>query len=180
MNDKKNEHQFLCLVDEKGQFLREEERQKCHAGEGLLHSAFLVMVFNEKKELMIARRSGQKKLWPGYWDGTVASHYYKDKGEHETVVDRLHAEIGVSSENLEYLFKFRYQAKYDDGGAENEICDVYVVKDIDPEGFAINLSEISEYRFMSLPNLSKDSHYNLRKYTPWFVIALKMFLSRWR
>jgi isopentenyldiphosphate isomerase len=69
--------QFLCVVDETGRFLREEEREIRHLGDGLLHSAFLVVVFNEKKELMLARRSAQKKLWPGFWDGTVASHYNK-------------------------------------------------------------------------------------------------------
>jgi len=177
INKKKSELQYLCLVDEKGQFLGEEEKETCHVGEGLLHSAFLVMIFNEKNELMIARRSAKKRLWPGYWDGSVASHYYKDRGEHETVVNRLQDEIGVSSENLEYLFKFRYQANYEGIGSENEICDIFRIKDIDPEDLSINLDEISEFRYMSLAHVRKDIHYNVRRYTPWFVKALEMFLK---
>ena len=178
MNKKENENQYLCLVDEKGQFLGEEEKEACHAGDGLLHSAFLVMIFNEKNELMIARRSAQKKLWPGYWDGTVASHYFKDKPPHETAIRRLQDEIGVDSESLEYLFKFRYQAKYNEVGSENEICDVYMVKDINAEDLSINLSEISEYRFVPVPDIRKDISGNLHQYAPWFLIALEMFLSR--
>jgi isopentenyl-diphosphate delta-isomerase len=173
MNTKKSGLQYLCLVDENGQFLGEEEKETCHLGDGLLHSAFLAMIFNEKNELMITRRSAQKRLWPGYWDGSVASHYYKDKGEHETVVKRLHDEIGASSENLEYLFKFRYQAKYEGIGSENEICDVFRVNDIDPKDLSINCNEISEFRYVSLAHVRKDIRYNIRMYTPWFVIALK-------
>lgn len=177
MNKKKCDLQYLCLVDEKGQFLGEEEKEKCHSGDGLLHSAFLVMIFNDRDELLIARRSAHKKLWPGYWDGTVASHYYKDKGKHDTVVKRLQDEIGVSSENLKYLFKFRYRARYAEVGSENEICDVYMAKDVNTENISVNLSEISEYKFMPVPNLRNEMNYSLRKYTPWFLIALEMFLN---
>ena len=176
MNKKQSELQYLCVVDEKGQFLREEEKESCHAGDGLLHSAFLVMIFNKKNEVMIARRSAQKKLWPGYWDGTVASHYFKDRPQQETALKRLQDEIGIISGNLEYLFKFRYQAKYNAIGSENEICDVFRVKNIDPVDLSINLSEISEFQFVSLPSLKKDIQYSIRKYTPWFIIAMERFL----
>ncbi|MFC2163815.1 isopentenyl-diphosphate delta-isomerase [Acidobacteriota bacterium] len=176
MIKKKCELQYLCLVDETGRFLGEEEKETCHLGEGLLHSAFLVMIFNDKNELMLGRRSAQKTLWPGYWDGSVASHYYKDREEHETVAKRLHDEIGTSSENLEYLFKFRYQANYEGIGSENEICDVFRVKDIDPKDLSINCDEISEFRYVSLAQARKDIRYNVRNYTPWFVIALEKFL----
>jgi isopentenyl-diphosphate delta-isomerase len=180
MDEKNNGHQYLCLVDEEGRFLKEEKKDVCHSGDGLLHSAFLVMIFNEKNELMIARRSAQKSLWPGYWDGTVASHYLKDADDHDTVLKRLHDEIGVVSANVEYLFKFRYHARYGKIGSEKEICDVFRVRDIDPMGLSINLSEISEFQFLSLPALKKDIGYSIRKYTPWFSIALKRFFVKQR
>jgi isopentenyl-diphosphate delta-isomerase len=175
MNEKTNGNRYLCLVDEEGRFLREEKKDICHSGDGLLHSAFLVMAFNGKKELLITRRSSQKKLWPGYWDGTVASHYYRDKDNHETVITRLQHEIGVTSKDLEYLFKFRYQAKFRGIGSENEICDVYRVKDINPVDLSVNISEISEYQFVTLAALKKEIQYNIRKYTRWFVIAIERF-----
>lgn len=178
MNKKKREQQFLCLVDEQGQFLGEEEKEACHEGDGLLHSAFLVMIFNAKNELMIARRSTQKKLWPGYWDGTVASHYFKDKPHHETVAQRLQDEIGVQPEKLEYLFQFRYQARYDEVGSENEICDVYVVKGVNAENLSINPCEISQYTFVSVPDLREEVNSNQHKFTPWFLITLEMYFNR--
>ena len=47
MNGKKSEPRHLCLVDEQGRFLRGEDKDTCHSGDGILHSAFLVMVVND-------------------------------------------------------------------------------------------------------------------------------------
>jgi isopentenyl-diphosphate delta-isomerase len=90
---------------------------------------------------------------------------------------RLVDEIGLSSQNLEYLFKFRYHTKYDEVGSENKLCVVYMVKDLITGDLSINPGEISEYRFLSLTNLGKDMNNNLRKYTPWFLTTMEMFQS---
>lgn len=171
--------QYLCLVDEKGRFLREEERETCHLGDGLLHRAFLVIVFNENNELLLARRSAEKKLWPGFWDGTVASHYYKDKAETETIMERLHDEIGVGDghSNLEFLFAFRYHARYKEIGSEKEICDVYKVSGVRAGNLAVAEAEISAAKFVNVQGLKEDMAKNAKKFTPWFVLAFQMLLG---
>ncbi len=164
-------------MDENGRFLCEEEREICHLGDGLLHSAFLVFVFNEKNELMLAQRSTQKRLWPGIWDGTVASHYYKDKNVKDTIMERLLDEIGVTDDHLEFLFAFQYQAKYKDIGSENEICDVYKVSDINAENLTIAEAEISAYKFVNMQKLKEDVIKDTKEFTPWFVIAFQKYLD---
>jgi hypothetical protein len=64
----------IIVVDEDDNVIGEEDKEKCHDGDGILHRAFLAMVFNRAGELLLTRRSMSKKLWPQYWDGTVASH----------------------------------------------------------------------------------------------------------
>ena len=138
-----------------------------------MHTAFLVMVYNEKNELLIAKRSPQKMLWPGFWDGSVASHYFHDHAPLETIKKRLKEEIGVFSDRLEYLFKFRYRARFENLGSENEICDVFRASGIRSKAIAVNPAEISEYGFLSPQNLRKELNKNLEKYTPWLVLAMK-------
>lgn len=171
--------QYLCLVDESGRFIREEEREICHLGDGLLHSAFLVIVFNKNEELLLARRSAEKKLWPGFWDGTVASHYYKDKAADETIMERLHDEIGFADghSSLEFLFAFRYQAKYKDVGSENEICDVYKVSGVRADNLAVAEVEISATKFVNIQRLKEDLAKDAKKFTPWFVMAFQKLLD---
>ena len=167
--------EYITVVDPNGKFLGKEEKEKCHRGKGILHSAFLVMVFNEKLELMLAKRSKKKSLWPGFWDGTVASHYHSEINQEKRIKDRILHEIGVCCDRISYLFKFRYQVEYKNIGAENEICDVFVARDIKSEDISPNESEISEVKFLDIPDLKEEIQENAKTYAPWFLIALKKY-----
>jgi isopentenyl-diphosphate delta-isomerase len=163
--------EILILVDKNGNHLGEEEKEKCHDGIGLLHSAFMVMVFNDKNELMLAKRSRQKRLWPDFWDGTVASHYFQGQSREDCVKNRIFFEIGVQAIQMEYALNFYYQAKYGDLGSEHEICDLFLVKNIKNKDISINRSEISACRFLSIPELKKEIRSDPVKFSPWFLIA---------
>jgi len=111
--------EHIVIVDENDNYVGEEEKGKCHDGKGILHRGFLIMVFNKTGELLLARRSNKKRLWPGFWDGTVASHVIEEEDYIQASKRRLLQEIGVSTDKLKYLFKFRYHIGYKDIGSEN-------------------------------------------------------------
>jgi isopentenyl-diphosphate delta-isomerase len=173
--DQSQKMEYITVVDKDGKYLGKEEKEKCHLGKGILHSAFLVMVFNEKSELMLAKRSKRKSLWPDYWDGTVASHYHSEVNQEKTIKDRILHEIGVCCDHINNLFKFRYQVEYRDIGSENEICDVFVARDINSGDVSPNESEISEVKFLDIPELKEEIQENSKKYAPWFLIALEKY-----
>lgn len=170
MNPKK---ELVMLVDEDDRYVGDKEKEECHREKGCLHSAFLVMMTNAKAELMQARRSGKKKLWPHFWDGTVAGHFHKGENRAEGAKKRVFEEIGVKCRDLEFLFKFRYQATFEDIGAENEICHVFRANDFRAGEIALNQDEVSEYRFSSIPRLRKAIEAAPGEYTPWFLIAFR-------
>lgn len=172
-----NETVAMCLVDDQGRFLGEENKEECHQEEGRLHWGFVVMVFDENDKLMLAQRSRHKRLWPLFWDGTVAGHHQINKAPHETVAQRLREEIGISGDCPELMFSFRYQAKYKDIGTEHELCDVYQtrlghVRDISPVP-----TEVAEFRFVSLTGLAEELRRSPQEFTPWFLIASHRFLG---
>ena len=169
--------EYITIVDEAGKILGVEEKIKCHLGKGILHSAFLVMMFNEHDEIVLAQRSPEKMLWPDFWDGTVASHYHTDVPRAERVQQRILYETGARCRQLKYLFKFRYQAEFEGIGSENEICDVFEAKDLRSEHLVPNESEISEYRFVKIPDLVDEIEANSQKIAPWFLIAFKKYLQ---
>lgn len=166
--------EYITTVDETGKVLGTEEKIKCHLGEGILHSAFLIILFNDKDEVILAKRSQAKMLWPDFWDGTVASHYDLETSHEERVKQRVLFETGVVCPQIEYLFQFRYQAKYEDVGSENEICDVFAAKGIQCDRLNLNPSEISEYTCVGTSELAEKIAANSLKITPWFVIAFNM------
>ena len=64
----------LILVDPQDQVQGHLNKAACHLGEGLLHRAFSVFLFNAEGELLLQQRSEQKKLWPLYWANSCCSH----------------------------------------------------------------------------------------------------------
>jgi isopentenyl-diphosphate delta-isomerase len=166
------EKQQIVIVDENDNFIGEEEKEKCHDGNGILHRGFLVMVFNKTGELLLTQRSERKKLWPGFWDGTIASHVVKGEDYIQASKRRLAQEIGLITNNVKYLFKFRYYIRYKNIGAENEICGVTMVDGIDTDKIFPDSKEISDIKFISTRVLIDDFRKNENKYTPWLILAV--------
>ena len=163
--------EFLILVDEKDNPIGFEEKVKCHLPNGKLHRAFTVLLFDKDRRLLLTRRSKSKMLWPGDWDGTVASHPRKSETYVSSAERRLPEEIGDSC-SLDYLFKFEYHVPYKDVGSENEICGTLIGHV--PDSFRINLveDEISEVKWLSSDELYSDMEKNPQIYCPWMIVAL--------
>ncbi|MBI5698317.1 MAG: isopentenyl-diphosphate Delta-isomerase [Thaumarchaeota archaeon] len=166
--------EFLILVDNNDNPIGTEEKVKCHLPNGKLHRAFTVLLFNKDGKLLLTRRSKSKMLWPGDWDGTVASHPRKTETYVSSAERRLPEEIGASC-NLDYLFKFEYHVPYKDIGSENEICGTLIGQV--PDSFEMKLvpDEISEIKWAGL-DLFADIEKNPQDYCPWMLVAL-YFLS---
>ena len=165
--------ELLLTVDGEGSVLGVREKAACHSGEGIRHSAYLVMLFDGGGRLMLARRSPHKTLWPGYWDGTVAGHFYPGEDKDVSLRRRVLEETGLVCGTPAYLFKFAYVARYKDVGVENEVCEVYAAA-VAPEGSVqANPLEISECRFVALPDLEKEIESGAQDFAPWLVLAFR-------
>ncbi len=160
---------FIITVNEKDEPIGLEDKEKCHDGNGILHRAFLIMVFNERGELMLARRSAKKRLWPGFLDGTVASHPREGESYEVAAFRRVKKELGITPKMIRMLFKFRYQIPYIDVGSENEICAVMsCTYEGEPKADTV---EVSEFLFKNFEDVISD--FKKPEYTPWMKIALE-------
>jgi isopentenyl-diphosphate delta-isomerase len=163
----------IVIVDEDDNIIGEAEKEKCHDGDGILHRAILAMVFTPSGELLLTRRSEGKRLWPGYWDGTVASHPVSGEDYEQASKRRLRQEIGLVAEDVRYLFKFRYNARYENFGSENEMCAVTVVRDVDERRIIPDRKEISDVRTVAVKDLLDEVRDGAEAYTPWLKLALE-------
>jgi isopentenyl-diphosphate Delta-isomerase len=163
--------EYLILVDKDDNPIGMEEKVRCHLPQGKLHRAFTVLLFNREGKLLLTRRSSSKMLWPGDWDGTVASHPRKTETYVSSAERRLPEEIGASCK-LDYLFKFEYHVPYKDVGSENEICGTLI--GIVDEPFSLRLveDEISETKWISSDEAATDIEKNPQIYCPWMLVAL--------
>ena len=168
--------EYVILVDKNDKPIGREEKVKCHLPNGKLHRAFTALLFDKEGKLLITRRSSSKMLWPGDWDGTVASHPRDSETYVSSAERRMPEEIGISC-NFDYLFKFEYHVPYRDIGSENEICGT--VLGVVDKSKKIDLveEEISEIKFISSSELIKELKDKPQIFCPWMIIALYLLPS---
>ena len=87
----------LIIVDEHDNVLGYKSKAEAHEGSGILHRAFSLFIFNDKRELLIQQRSQKKPLWPLYWSNSVCSHPRKGEDYKSAVNRRLQEELGIST-----------------------------------------------------------------------------------
>jgi isopentenyl-diphosphate Delta-isomerase len=157
----------LILVDEADQGVGHLSKVLCHEGRGILHRAFSLLIFNDIGELLIQQRATRKRLWPLFWSNSCCSHPRRAETMEEAIHRRLHEELGIRCP-LHYLFKFQYQAQFDETGAENELCSVFIGRCSDP--VQINAEEIHAWRWVAPEALHRDMLGGAGNFTPWFKI----------
>ncbi|HLP44763.1 MAG TPA: isopentenyl-diphosphate delta-isomerase, partial [Candidatus Kapabacteria bacterium] len=101
----------LILVDGKDNIVGYLDKGGCHEGEGVLHRAFSIFIFNSRGQLLLQRRSAAKPLWPLFLSNSVCSHPRRGESYEEATHRRLKEELGIET-RVFFLFKFEYRASY--------------------------------------------------------------------
>ncbi len=163
-----NDADSLILVDETDQEVGCMSKALCHAGQGVLHRAFSLLIFNEAGELLIQQRAASKRLWPLYWSNSCCSHPRGAETLQAATQRRLWEELGMTC-SLQFLYKFQYQAQYDASGAENELCSVFIGRT--REEPRINAAEIGDWCWIGPQALTAEiAGAGGRLFTPWFKL----------
>ncbi len=157
----------LILVDQNDVETGHLNKAACHDGDGILHRAFSLFIFDDDGQLLLQQRSAQKRLWPLYWSNSCCSHPRRGEQIEEAIHRRLEQELGMRSE-LEFLYKFRYQAPFGDKGSEHELCWVYAGHSADKP--RTNSNEIADWRFVSPDDLDRELAEGPNRFTPWIKL----------
>lgn len=168
--------EYLILVDKNDNPIGTEEKVKCHLPNGILHRAFTALIFDKNGRLVLTRRAQEKMLWPGDWDGTVASHPRESETYVSSAERRMPEELGIECK-LDYLFKFEYHVPYKDIGSENEVCGTLVGMVDESTPFKKIEGEIDEIKWISAEELLSELKSKPEIYCPWMIIALE-FLDK--
>lgn len=161
------EDEPLIVVDSDDQVLGYRSKAECHDGDGILHRAFSIFVFNSQGQLLLQRRSPKKRLWPLYWSNSCCSHPRRGESDLDAARRRVEEELAITP-SLEYLFKFEYQAPFGESGSEYELCSVYVAKSDEP--VVVNVHEVVEWKFVDVAAFEADLAAAPDLYTPWLKL----------
>ena len=179
--DHPNARQNVVTVDAEDNAHGVANRLEAHTGDGIRHRAFTALVFDDEGNILLAQRSPDKRLWDGYWDGTVASHPKEGQSQKDATRERLREELGITPnqyDDLRLTDKFEYKRYYPRQGVEHEVCSVLQVtlseRDLNPDE-----SEVAGLLWAPYEHLYEHpAWYRQLRLCPWFEIALRRDFER--
>jgi isopentenyl-diphosphate delta-isomerase len=161
-----------------------------HRGDGVLHRAFSVLLFNEDNKLLIQKRSNDKITFPGYWANTCCSHPLfieneldsnSSRGVGNAAIRKLSQELGIDTDKIvvdefNLMGRFEYTSRSEGGWIENEIdyvIGIHTNVDIKP-----NINEVSEYKWVSKEDLNDFCNSDVNLIAPWFLAIKELYLDK--
>jgi isopentenyldiphosphate isomerase len=153
--------EYLDVLNEEGEMTGGTLSYKEVHQKGLIHLTARVWFVNSKGELLVQKRSLNKRIYPGLWDAGVGGHVSSGETSVEGAQKETREEIGLEIPAEEYKFLFRIRApkkKYYEDLIDNEFNDIYVVyKDLEIDKLKLGKNEVDELRWIDVDTLEKWS-----------------------
>jgi len=165
--------QTLIVVDDKDNILGYAPRSECHTGKGKRHRAFVILLYNKDKKILLQHR--KHKLFDKLWDLAGASHPLHIDGRNESYIESssccLKVEWKIENVELKKIGAFNYFKEYGDR-CENEYC-ALIVGEYNEE-LDTNPEVAYGFRWVSLEQLLSEIGENSEIFTPWLIEAVKV------
>ena len=181
-----------CLaLDSEDNVIGFVSKLKSHLGEGVLHRAFSVLIYDSENRLLVQQRSGQKITFPRVWANSCCSHPLDIDGQindvdsiKEAARRKLDQELGIARSITEkwefnHIGRFEYKCRWDDEWVENEIDHVMIVKADCKVDY--NKNEIQAIDWLNNEQLKEmvdhRGRWKNQLIAPWFEAIIREFLD---
>ncbi len=146
---------------------------------GLMHRAISVFIRNSRGALLLQRRADGKYHSGGLWANACCSHPWPSEAPADAARRRLAEEMGIDCA-LQPLFRTHYRAEVSDSLIEDEVVHVFGGRYDGP--LEPDPAEVSEWRWISLPDLERDVQARPNQYAPWlhhYMRAHRVAIAQW-
>lgn len=148
---------------------------RAHLAPGLLHRAFSVFIFNRSGELLLQRRSPEKRHFRGKWSNSCCGHARPGELLVPNAMRRVTEELGIST-RLRIIASFLYTAADEETGLVEREYDWVLVGHFDGEP-SLNPHEADAHAWVSLTDVHKRIASRPSDLTPWFPLALRTLMG---
>lgn len=161
------------VLNELGEFTGEiATRDECHK-KGLWHRAVYAFIIDDKGNILLQKRSENKKLWPNMWDVTVGGHVDAGEFGRQALIREVKEELGIEIKDDDVKYLIGSTSINEQGDIINKhYNECYLItKNIDISDIKIQKEEVSEVRYFSKDELLKRISNNYEGLTdktgPW-------------
>lgn len=141
--------EYLEVVNRNGEIIQSLPRSEIHGDPSLIHRVVHVLVFNDKGELFLQKRSMNKDVAPGKWDTSVGGHVNSGETLDTALKRETEEELGITSFEPEFLYTYIHSNAY-----ETEL--VYTYSCIYNGSIRFQRDEIDEVRPWSLDEIRQS------------------------
>ncbi len=142
--------EYFDVLNEKGNFTgKVGSREVCHK-EGLWHKAVVVFIINSKEQVLLQKRSPNKRMWPNTWDVTAGGHVLAGEFGFQAIIREAKEELGIELNKNEMTFLGSSISRNLKGGIiNNHFNEYYIVnKDLDETKLKLQEEEVSEVNWV--------------------------------
>lgn len=136
--------EIIQIVDRHNRKIGHQPRSIMLA-EKLIPRASYILVFNDKEELFLQKRTDTKDIYPGHWDVAAGGVVLADESYEDSAARELAEELGVRDVPLHFLFDLYY-----DAGGNRVWGRVFACRYNGP--FVLQQSEVADGMFTSVEN----------------------------
>lgn len=145
------------VLNELGEFTGKiATREECHKN-GLWHRAVYGFIIDKDRNILLQKRSKNKKLWPDMWDVTVGGHVIAGEFGRQALIRETKEELGIdiSDDELKYLVGST-SINNQNGIINKHYNECYLItKDVDISAIKLKEDEVSEVKYFSKDELIK-------------------------
>ncbi|MEU8816546.1 isopentenyl-diphosphate Delta-isomerase [Actinoplanes sp. NPDC048796] len=164
------ESHLVELVDAEGEVLGSATVDQAHRAPGQLHRAFSVFLRDESGRVLLQQRAAVKTRFPLRWANTCCGHPAPGEDLAVAAGRRLGEELGLPAVPLTEVGVYAYYAEDPATGRVEYEYDHVLLGEL-PAGVpaAPDPDEVTDLRWVSVPDLLDDLDGDARAYAPWLL-----------
>lgn len=147
----------IDVLNELGEFTgKTATREECHK-KGLWHRAVYAFIIDDKGNVLLQKRSSNKKLWPNMWDVTLGGHVDSGEFGRQALIREAKEELGleINDNDIKYLVgSTSVDQKNDIINKHYNEC-YLITKNIDISKIVLQKEEVSEVKYFSKEEILK-------------------------
>ena len=143
------------VLNELGEFTgKTATREECHK-QGLWHRAVYAFIIDKNKNILLQKRSANKKLWPNMWDVTVGGHVDSGEFGRQALIREVKEELGININDNDIKYLVGSTSINEQGDIINKhFNECYLItKNIDINDIKLQQDEVSDVKYFSKEEL---------------------------
>lgn len=135
------QEELFVVVDKSDHIIDYRSRSECNHDKNLIHRAVYVVLFNNKGQILLQKRSKHKDTSPGFYTASASGHVSRGESYEAAAKRELFEELGIQID-LTYVTKFIQH-----WATETEMTAIFTGRHNGP--FKIHPKEVEEVEFFT-------------------------------